>query len=123
MAREAGVSTATVSRVMHGQDRVRPSTRERVLEVIEALGYVPNSSAQSMVQQRKEVIGLVAIESRSPDTDIEQEGLLFMEEVLRGVESPLDQVGWSVLISILRAADRPGPSSGCRRSPPRWTGC
>ena len=38
VAREAGVSTATVSRVVHGQDRVRPSTRRRVLEVIEALG-------------------------------------------------------------------------------------
>ena len=106
MAREAGVSTATVSRVVNGQDRVRPSTRERVLEVIEALGYVPDSSAQSMVSKRKEVIGLVAIESRSPDTDIEQEGLLFMEEVLRGVESALYQVGWSVLISIVRGADR-----------------
>ena len=107
MAREAGVSTATVSRVVHGQDRVRPSTRERVLEVIEALGYVPDSSAQSMVSKRKEVIGLVAIESRSPDTDIEQEGLLFMEEVLRGVESALSQIGWSVLISIVRGPDRP----------------
>jgi LacI family transcriptional regulator len=107
VAREAGVSTATVSRVVHGQDRVRPSTRQRVLEVIEALGYVPDSSAQSMVSKRKEVIGLVAIESRSPDTDIEQEGLLFMEEVLRGVESSLYQVGWSVLISILRNPDRP----------------
>ena len=107
MAREAGVSTATVSRVVHGQDRVRASTRQRVLEVIETLGYVPDSSAQSMVRKRKEVIGLVAIESRSPDTDIEQEGLLFMEEVLRGVESALYQVGWSVLISIVRGADRP----------------
>jgi LacI family transcriptional regulator len=107
VARAAGVSTATVSRVVHGQDRVRPSTRQRVLEVIEALGYVPDSAAQSMVRKRKEVIGLVFIESRSPDTDIEQEGLLFMEEVLRGVESTLSQVGWSVLISILRSADRP----------------
>jgi LacI family transcriptional regulator, galactose operon repressor len=107
VAREAGVSTATVSRVVHGQDRVRPSTRERVLEVIEALGYVPDSSAQSMVRKRKEVIGLVAIESRGPDTDIEQEGLLFMEEVLRGVESALGQIGWSVLISIVRGPDRP----------------
>jgi len=107
VAREAGVSTATVSRVVHGQDRVRPSTRQRVLEVIEALGYVPDSAAQSMVRKRKEVVGLVFIESRSPDTDVEQEGLLFMEEVLRGVESTLSQVGWSVLISILRSADRP----------------
>src|ERR1700757_2466291 len=107
VARQAGVSTATVSRVVHGHDRVHPSTRQRVLGVIDALGYVPDSAAQSMVLKRKEVIGLVAIESRGPDTDIEQDGLLFMEEVLRGVESPLYQVGWSVLISIVRGADRP----------------
>jgi len=105
VAREAGVSTATVSRVVHGHDRVRSSTRQRVLEVIEALGYVPDSAAQSMARKRKEVIGLVAIEGRGPDTDIEQEGLLFIEEVLRGVEAPLSQVGWSVLISVLRGAD------------------
>jgi LacI family transcriptional regulator len=107
VARAAGVSTATVSRVVHGQDRVRSSTRQRVLEVIEALGYVPDGAAQSMAWQRKEVIGLVTIESRSPDTDVEQEGLLFIEEVLRGVELSLSQVGWSVLISVLREADRP----------------
>jgi LacI family transcriptional regulator len=106
VARQAGVSTATVSRVVHGHDRVHPSTRQRVLGVIEALGYVPDSAAQSMVLKRKEVIGLVAIESRGPDTDIEQDGLLFMEEVLRGVEYPLSQIGWSVLISVLRSADR-----------------
>jgi LacI family transcriptional regulator len=108
VARAAGVSTATVSRVVHGQDRVRSSTRQRVLEVIEALGYVPDGAAQSMAWQRKEVIGLVTIESRSPDTDVEQEGLLFIEEILRGVELSLRQVGWSVLISVLREADRPG---------------
>ena len=106
VARQAGVSTATVSRVVHGHDRVRPSTRQRVLGVIEALGYVPDSAAQSMVLKRKEVIGLVAIESRGPDTDIEQDGLLFMEELLRGVEYPLSQIGWSVLISVLRSADQ-----------------
>ncbi len=93
--------------MVHGQDRVRSSTRQRVLEVIEALGYVPDGAAQSMAWQRKEVIGLVTIESRSPDTDVEQEGLLFIEEVLRGVELSLSQVGWSVLISVLRETDRP----------------
>jgi LacI family transcriptional regulator len=106
VARQAGVSTATVSRVVHGYDRVHPSTRQRVLGVIEAMGYVPDSAAQSMVLKRKEVIGLVAIESRGPDTDIEQDGLLFIEEVLRGVEYPLSQIGWSVLISVLRSADQ-----------------
>ncbi len=108
VARLAGVSTATVSRVVHEQDRVRPSTRRRVLEVIEALGYVPDAAAQSMARQRKEVIGLVTIESRGPETDIEQEGLLFLDEVLRGVELSLSEVEWSVLVSVLRHADRPG---------------
>ncbi|MGH3299519.1 MAG: LacI family DNA-binding transcriptional regulator, partial [Trebonia sp.] len=107
MAREAGVSTATVSRVVHGQDGVRTSTRRRVLEVIEALGYVPDSAAQSMVRGRKEVVGLVAIASRGPDTDIEQEGLLFIEEVLRGVESTLSPLGWPVLVSV-RSPDDAG---------------
>ena len=108
VAREAGVSTATVSRVVHGQDRVRPSTRARVLEAIEALGYVPDSAAQSMVRQRKEVIGLLAVESRSPDTDVEQQGLLFIEEVLRGVESSLGEIEWSLLIALLRDDDPAG---------------
>jgi LacI family transcriptional regulator len=108
VAREAGVSTATVSRVVHGQDRVRPSTRRRVLEAIEALGYVPNSAAQSLAQRRNEVIGLVAVESRGPETDVEREGFLFIEEVLRGVERPLGEIGWSVLISFLRAVDPAG---------------
>jgi LacI family transcriptional regulator len=94
--------------VVHGQDRVRPSTRQRVLEVIEAFGYVPDSAAQSMVRQRKEVIGLLAVESRSPDTDVEQQGLLFIEEVLRGVESSLSEIEWSLLIALLRGDDPAG---------------
>jgi LacI family transcriptional regulator len=112
VAREAGVSTATVSRVIHGQDRVRASTRQRVLEVIEARGYVPDAAAQSMARQRKEVIGLVVRENRSPDTEIEQEGLLFIEEVMRGIESTLSQIEWSLLVSVLRDTDA---DSACRQ--------
>src|SRR5215469_3285791 len=106
VARAAGVSTATVSRVVNGKDGVRSSTRDRVLEVIEAVGYVPDGAAQSMAWQRKEVIGLVSIPSRGPETDIEREGMSFIEEVLRGVEQALRQVGWSVLISVLPESDR-----------------
>jgi LacI family transcriptional regulator len=112
VAREAEVSTATVSRVVHGQDRVRASTRQRVLAVIEALGYVPDAAAQSMARQRKEVIGLVALESRSPDSEIEYEALLFIEEVLRGIETALNQIEWSLLISVLRDID---PASALER--------
>ena len=95
-----------VSRVAHGQDRVSPSTRRRVLKVIEALGYVPDGAAQSLAQRRKEVIGLVAVESRGPETDVEREGFLFIEEVLRGVE----RAGRSRLVSadLLPACGRSG---------------
>src|SRR6266702_2063637 len=52
VASMAGVSTATVSRVVHGQDRVRESTRARVLAVIEELGYVPDG-AEAAVRHRE----------------------------------------------------------------------
>ena len=84
VAREAGVSTATVSRVVHGQDRVRPATRHRVLTLIEELGYVPDGAAQSLARQRKEVVGLVAIESRTGGTDIEHTGLLHRGQPWKG---------------------------------------
>lgn len=106
VARAAGVSTATVSRVVHGNERVRPATRQRVLDVIDELGYVPDAAAQSMAWQRKEVIGLVTIANRGPETDIEREGVAFIEEVLRGVQMALSGAGWSVLISVLAAAER-----------------
>src|SRR5581483_5636921 len=112
VARGAGVSTATVSRVVHGQDRVRAVTRRRVLDVIEALGYVPDAAAQSMATQRKEVIGFLAVENRSSDTDVEQGGLLFVEEVLRGIEAVLSEIEWSVLISLPHGND---PSAARRR--------
>lgn len=115
VAREARVSIATVSRVVHAQDSVRPATRQRVLDVIEALGYVPDAAAQSMVRQRKEVIGFLAVESRSPETDVEQLGLLFEEEVLRGIESVLSDIEWSVLYALPRGDDQDGAYRRMRR--------
>src|SRR5215831_10017691 len=78
----AGVSTATVSRVVHGLDRVKDSTRARVLGVIEELGYVPDSAAQSLSRRRKHVIGLVCLERARPKQhyDIENMSLLFYDE-------------------------------------------
>jgi LacI family transcriptional regulator len=106
VAREAGVSTATVSRVVHAQERVRPATRERVQEVIEALGYVPDSAAQSMARKRKEMIGLVAIDTHGPEAEGGREGMPFIDEVLRGVESALSRPEWPVLMSVRTAADQ-----------------
>ncbi len=102
VARMAGVSTATVSRVIHDSDPVRPATRQRVREAIEELGYVPDGSAQSLAQRRKEVIGLLAVISRGPETDVERQGSLFIQEVLRGIEYTVGELGWSLLITFLR---------------------
>src|SRR5260370_14002317 len=89
VAAMAGVCSATVSRVVQGLDRVKDSTRARVLEVIEQLGYVPDSAAQSLSRRRKDVIGLVCLErtAHKLQYDIENMSLLFYDEVLRGVES------------------------------------
>jgi DNA-binding LacI/PurR family transcriptional regulator len=55
----AGVGVATVSRVINGQMGVRPSTRERVIEAIEALNYRPSSLARGLSLQRTMVVAAV----------------------------------------------------------------
>ncbi|MEO6716159.1 MAG: LacI family DNA-binding transcriptional regulator [Novosphingobium sp.] len=51
VARAAGVSPMTVSRVVNNEARVLPATREKVLQAVEALGYVPNAAARSLAGQ------------------------------------------------------------------------
>jgi LacI family transcriptional regulator len=108
VARLAGVSTATVSRVVHGQDRVREATRIRVRQAIEELGYVPDGAAQSLSRRRKDVIGLVCVEHHTQQYDIENMNLLFYDEVLRGVEARIRDQEWSLLITFLQGAHDPG---------------
>lgn len=58
VADRAGVSIATVSRVLRTPDAVRQSTRERVLAVVQELGYVPSASARGLAGRRTGVLGL-----------------------------------------------------------------
>jgi LacI family transcriptional regulator len=106
VARLAGVSIATVSRVVHGQDRVREATRIRVRRAIEELGYVPDGAGRSLSRRRKEVIGLVCVERELEHYDIENEGFLYYDEVLRGVEVCIRKRDWSLLITFM-PGDRP----------------
>jgi len=111
VARQAGVSIATVSRVLHGQEPVRESTRDRVRAAIKELGYVPDGAAQSLARSRKDVIGLVAVEHTglNPNQyDIESMSLLFYDEVMRGVEALIRERHWSLLITYLREDENPG---------------
>ena len=63
VAAKAGVSTATVSRVVNGHPRVGPEVRAAVTIAIDELGYVPNPSARSLMTQRTGSIGVVILES------------------------------------------------------------
>lgn len=61
IARLAGVSTATVSRVINRHPYVSDITRERVLKIIEQLDYVPNSNAKSLKKGMTRIIGVIAV--------------------------------------------------------------
>jgi DNA-binding LacI/PurR family transcriptional regulator len=64
VARLAGVSQKTVSRVVNGAPHVRPAVRERVNRAIEELGYRPNVAAQALARERSHTIGVLALGTR-----------------------------------------------------------
>src|SRR6478609_10355525 len=61
VARRAGVSQKTVSRVVNNAPHVRPDVRDKVNAAIEELGYRPNVSAQALARNRTHTIGMLAV--------------------------------------------------------------
>lgn len=59
IARIAGVSTATVSRIINNTGNVKPANREKVLRVIEEYHYTPNPSAQNLMKKKTNTIGVI----------------------------------------------------------------
>lgn len=59
IARKAGVSTATVSRVINNSNLVKPETREKVMKVVEENGYIPNAIARSLSVQSTSNVGVI----------------------------------------------------------------
>ncbi len=88
VAREAGVSYATVSRVINGKDHVKPDKRERVLRAMDRLGYVANLQARSLAGGRSQVIGLLV-----PDL-----GSSYVGEIVRGIDQALHEVDYDVIL-------------------------
>ncbi len=66
VAQKAGVSVATVSRVLSNKPHVRPEVRDHVLQVIQELGYHPSRIAGSMRHQSSQIIGLLISDIRNP---------------------------------------------------------
>lgn len=88
VAQAAGVSTATVSRVLANKSRVHAETRKRVSEAIERLNYRPNLVARSLRAQKSARIGLVVSDIRNP----------FFTAISRAVEDAAYEQGYSVLM-------------------------
>jgi LacI family transcriptional regulator len=100
VARVAGVSTATVSRVMRGSSLVHQDTRDRVLAVIETLDFVPNATAQGLTRRRKDIIGLVGLERGTDEMDVERSSLLFTDQIVHAAEGVLRGTEWSLLLTF-----------------------
>ncbi len=89
VARRAGVSTATVSRALHGTAGVEPSTRERVLVAARALRYRPSGVARSLKLRATSTNGLIV-------TDIENP---YFPQIISAVEDSARERGYSVLLA------------------------
>jgi len=95
VAARAGVSTATVSRVLSGTGGARPATRERVEEAARVLGYRPSGVARSLKLRTTRTYGLIV-------TDIENP---FFPLLVRAVEDAARADGYAIL--LCNAADDP----------------
>jgi LacI family transcriptional regulator len=88
VAREAGVSVSTVSRVLNNKDDVALETSEKVQGVIDELGYISSLAARGMRSRRTNVIGLIM-----PDV-----ASLYGVEVMRGVNQAIAQLDYDLII-------------------------
>ena len=88
VAKKAGVSTATVSRVLANTDSVTPKTRERVMAAAEALNYKPNALARNLRVSSTRAILVVVPDISNP----------FFSEILRGIELVANKSGYQILL-------------------------
>lgn len=88
VAREAGVSIATVSRVLNDIDVVNEDTKKKVLDAIKKLGYRPNIVARSLKTQRTKTIGILVPDISSG----------FYPEIVRGAEDVANIYDYNVIL-------------------------
>lgn len=88
VADRAGVSVGTVSNALNRPEVVAAATRERVLAVIDELGFVRNGSASRLRSTRNTALGLVAVDIGNP----------FITEIVRAAERAAEELGYMVLL-------------------------
>lgn len=96
VAVEAGVSTATVSRVANGHPNIRMATRDRVVEAMERLGYVANLRARSLAGGRSNVLGLIVDDLNSS----------YINQISRGIDEAVATHGYDLLLSTMHMRER-----------------
>ncbi|WP_446217123.1 LacI family DNA-binding transcriptional regulator [Micromonospora sp. IBHARD004] len=96
VARRAGVSRATVSRVVNGSTTVAESIREAVSRAVEELGYVPNLAARSLVTQRTDSVALVMPEEA---TRVFSDDQVF-PGIIRGVSQELEAADKQLVLML-----------------------
>lgn len=89
VAREANVSMATVSRVVNGNQNVKPSTRKKVLEVIERLEYRPNAVARGLASKKTTTVGVII-----PDISNS-----IYAEAARGIEDIATMYNYNIILA------------------------
>lgn len=103
VARLAGVSIASVSRVLNGQRNPRPDTRDRVLAAVTELGFAPDGAARALSARLKEVAGVIVRRPSKLDTDEDmfaddEQGLQYVDLINRGIEVASQRLGYDLLI-------------------------
>jgi LacI family transcriptional regulator len=88
VARAAGVSYTTVSRVLNNKGSVKPETRERVLTAVTRLGYVVDQRARSLAGGRSQLIGLL----------VHDLGTSYIGEIIRGIDAELASAQYDLLL-------------------------
>jgi LacI family transcriptional regulator len=103
VARVAGVSIASVSRVLNGHRNPRQETRDRVLQAVAELGFVPDGAARALSARLKEVVGVVFRrvpwgETTEGTFAQEDESLQFTDVINRGIEVAAQRRGYNLLV-------------------------
>lgn len=89
VAREAGVSMATVSRVVNGNPNVKPTTRKKVLDVIDRLDYRPNAVARGLASKKTTTVGVII-----PDVTN-----LYFSSLARGIDDIATMYKYNIILA------------------------
>ncbi len=103
IARKAGVSRSTVSRVLNGEGYVSDKTRQKVLAVIEAENFTPNPAARTLVTNRSEVIGIVIPDSLK--NILATENSHYYSTLLQGITEESHQRDYATLLWVGHASE------------------